>query len=160
MDKYTWVDIGSSFLPDEVTAAFLFAQMERCDEITNKRLSLWNEYDQARVALELENKLARPRVTEGCLHNAHMYYVLLGESIDRGKLISMLEGHEVNAVFHYVPLHKSPAGKKYGRVVGSMENTERLSARLIRLPMWLGLDIKFVSDIFSSCVDALHESNS
>jgi dTDP-4-amino-4,6-dideoxygalactose transaminase len=139
VDKYTWVDIGSSYLPGEIIAAFLWAQMEEAQSITQKRLDIWHQYHEALAPLERTGKLRRPIIPENCQHNAHMYYILLESLEKRTELIANLNGNEVNAVFHYVPLHSSPAGKKYGRVSGTMLYTERLSERLLRLPLWVGM---------------------
>lgn len=142
VDKYTWVDIGSSYLPGEIIAAFLWAQMEEAQSITQRRLDIWHYYHEALAPLEAAGRLRRPLVADGCRHNAHMYYILLESLEQRTVLISKFEEHGVSAVFHYVPLHSSPAGKKYGRVSGEMKNTEELSDRLLRLPMWIGLTVE------------------
>jgi len=139
VDKYTWVDIGSSYLPGEVIAAFLWAQMEEAETITQKRLEIWQQYHNALASLEVLGELRRPLIPVECQHNAHMYYILLESLEKRTQLISKLKGQDVNAVFHYVPLHSSLAGRKYGRVHGDMTNTEDLSDRLLRLPLWVGL---------------------
>ena len=139
VDKYTWVDVGSSYLPGEVIAAFLWAQMEEAETITQKRLDIWQQYHNALASLEVLGELRRPLIPVVCQHNAHMYYILLESLEKRTQLISKLKGQDVNAVFHYVPLHSSLAGRKYGRVHGDMTNTEDLSDRLLRLPLWVGL---------------------
>lgn len=139
VDKYTWQEVGSSFLPGELIAAFLWAQLEEAQRITTQRLALWERYHQALEPLEARGLLRRPVVPRECQHNAHMYYVLLAPEINRQSVLSMLKDAEINAVFHYVPLHSSPAGQRYGRVHGSMEMTDRQSERLVRLPLWLGL---------------------
>ena len=139
VDKYTWVDVGSSYLPGEVIAAFLWAQMEEAETITQKRLDIWQQYHNALASLEVLGELRRPLIPVECQHNAHMYYILLESLEKRTQLISKLKGQDVNAVFHYVPLHSSLAGRKYGRVHGDMTNTEDLSDRLLRLPLWVGL---------------------
>ena len=140
VDKYTWVDIGSSYLPGEVIAAFLWAQLEEAQSITNKRIAIWHQYHEALAPIEVAGKLRRPVVPDGCIHNAHMYYILLDSMEKRNKLISHLKSEGVNAVFHYVPLHSAPAGRRYGRVVGQFKNTENLSDRLLRLPLWVGVE--------------------
>lgn len=140
VDKYTWVDIGSSFLPGEIIAAFLWAQMEEAETITQARLEIWQQYHDALAPLEVSGGLRRPVIPAGCQHNAHMYYILLESLEKRTRLISKLKKLDVNAVFHYVPLHSSPAGRKYGRVNGDMTNTEDLADRLLRLPLWVGLE--------------------
>jgi dTDP-4-amino-4,6-dideoxygalactose transaminase len=138
-DKYTWVDIGSSYLPGEIIAAFLWAQFEEADSITTRRMELWNRYHHRLEACEGAGRIRRPVVPEGCEHNAHMYYILLPSLEHRTRLIARLNARGIRAVFHYVPLHASPAGRRFGRVAGSLQNTEDLSDRLLRLPLWLGL---------------------
>lgn len=140
VDKYTWVEIGSSYLPGEIIAAFLWAQMEEADAITKRRLDLWASYHQWFVALEKAGKLRRPIVPLDCRHNAHMYYLLLPDITARTQFIASLKQRDIHAVFHYVPLHASPMGRKLSRAEGSMENTENLSERLVRLPLWVGLE--------------------
>jgi dTDP-4-amino-4,6-dideoxygalactose transaminase len=140
VDKYTWVDVGSSYLPGEIIAAFLWAQLEEAESITARRLELWNAYHAAFESLEAAGRLRRPIVPEGCEHNAHMYYFILRELADRTQFIDEMKQQGVNCVFHYVPLHSSPAGKKYGRAVGDMAVTNDLADRLVRLPVWVGLE--------------------
>jgi dTDP-4-amino-4,6-dideoxygalactose transaminase len=139
VDKYTWQEVGSSFLPGELIAAFLWAQLEEGEAITRARLAVWERYHQALAPLEAQGRLRRPVVPAECEHNAHMYYVLLAENVDRQAVLQALKEGGVNAVFHYVPLHSSPAGRRYARVHGSMEKTDRLSERLVRLPLWVEL---------------------
>jgi dTDP-4-amino-4,6-dideoxygalactose transaminase len=139
VDKYTWQEVGSSFLPGELIAAFLWAQLQEAQAITAKRLEVWSRYHEALASLETKGMLRRPVVPGECQHNAHMYYILLGEGVDRQKVLETLNNNGINAVFHYVPLHSSPAGRRYGRVHGSMRITDRQSGSLIRLPLWLGL---------------------
>jgi len=140
VDKYTWCDLGSSFLPGEITAAFLWAQMEEAIAINTRRLSLWNRYHEAFTDLEREGRLRRPVVPAHCEHNAHMYYLLMNDLDERTRFIEHLKRRDILAVFHYVPLHASPAGQRFARVHGSMEHTVALSERLVRLPLWLGLE--------------------
>lgn len=140
VDKYTWVDIGSSYLPGEIIAAFLWAQMEEAESITQQRLEIWQRYHDAFATLEAAGMLRRHVVPYGCQHNAHMYYILLESLAKRTQLISKLKECGVHTVFHYVPLHNSPAGEKYGRVHGSMAITQDVSDRLVRLPMWVGIE--------------------
>lgn len=139
VDKYTWQEVGSSFLPGELIAAFLWAQLEEAQSITDDRMASWNQYHAALSPLEAQGLLRRPVVPEACQHNAHMYYVLLSPGIDRQAVLSSLKENDISSVFHYVPLHSSPGGLRYGRVHGSMEFTDAQSARLIRLPLWVGL---------------------
>ena len=140
VDKYTWVDIGSSYLPGEVIAAFLWAQMEEADSITARRIAVWDRYHAALAPLEAAGKLRRPVLPEGCEHNAHMYYVLLDSLEQRTRVMARMKELGVNTVFHYVPLHSAPAGLAHSRTEGSMEVTDTLSERLMRLPLWIGLD--------------------
>jgi dTDP-4-amino-4,6-dideoxygalactose transaminase len=133
------MDIGSSYLPGEVTAAFLWAQMEEAQSITHRRLAIWEYYHETLASLALAGRLRRPVIPDDCQHNAHMYHIVLESLEQRTALISKLKEQEVYAVFHYVPLHTSPAGKKYGRVSGELRNTEKLSECLLRLPMWIGM---------------------
>ena len=140
VDKYTWVDVGSSYLPGEVIAAFLWAQLEDAGNITQRRLNIWEQYHRGLHALERQGLLRRPIAPSHCQQNAHMYYILLNSLDARTKLIEQMRKSEIYPVFHYVPLHSSPAGKKYGRVHGEMTHTNDLSDRLLRLPMWTGLE--------------------
>lgn len=140
VDKYTWMDIGSSYLPSELTAAFLWAQLEQAEQLTQRRLALWQRYHAAFAGLEAEGRVCRPVVPEGSRHNAHMYYLLLPDLSSRQQLIATLAAVGINAVFHYVPLHDSPAGLRYGRAAGDMPVTRNVSDRLVRLPLWLGLE--------------------
>jgi len=140
VDKYTWVDIGSSFLPGEIVAAFLWAQLEEAEAITARRIELWNRYHERLEPLERAGRLRRPLIPASCRHNAHLYYVLLPSVELRSRLIERLRERQINAVFHYVPLHSSPAGRRFGRAAGSMEHTDHLAGCLLRLPLWLGMD--------------------
>lgn len=139
VDKYTWCDIGSSFLRGELTAAFLWAQFQEAEEITHQRLDIWSRYHSALAPLEGNGYLRRPILPESCQHNAHMYYVLISDKFDRKTILDTFKNNDISAVFHYVPLHSSPAGLVYGRVNGSLEITDRQSERLIRLPLWVGI---------------------
>jgi dTDP-4-amino-4,6-dideoxygalactose transaminase len=139
-DRYTWVDIGSSYLPSEINAAFLWAQLQAADDITARRRALWDRYHAAFIALEREGLARRPIIPDHCQPNAHMYHLLLSNADAMAPFLERLRAKGIHAVFHYVPLHSSPAGKKYGRAHGSMASTEDLSARIVRLPLWLGLE--------------------
>lgn len=139
VDKYTWQEVGSSFLPGELIAAFLWAQLEEAQAITDERLAIWERYHAALAQIEANGLLRRPVVPEGCQHNAHMYYVLLAPGTDRQKVLAELKRNQIFSVFHYVPLHSSPAGMQYGRLHGSLDVTNRQSERLVRLPLWAGL---------------------
>jgi dTDP-4-amino-4,6-dideoxygalactose transaminase len=139
VDKYTWQDVGSSFLPGELIAAFLYAQLEEADAITQRRLNAWRVYHDLLEPLENAGLIRRPIIPAECEQNAHMYYVLLSDGAQRDHVLKYLRSANVNAVFHYVPLHSSPAGMKFGRVNGDMKNTDYLSEHLIRLPLWVGI---------------------
>ena len=148
IDKYTWVDIGSSFLPSEIIAAFLWSQLESSQKITNQRLETWNQYHEGFKELETSNKLRRPIIPRDCSHNAHLYYILTETLEIRTELIKILQEQEIRSVFHYVPLHNSPAGKKYSKTVGSLSHTLDLSDRLVRLPLYVGVDAdKVISSV-------------
>lgn len=140
VEKYTWVDVGSSFLPGEVTAAFLWAQMEEATAITERRLAIWNSYNEGFASLESSGRVRRPVIPAGVAHNAHMYYLLLSDLETRTKFIEKMNSMGICVVFHYIPLHSSPAGKKYGRISGEMTVTEKASDCLVRLPLWLGIE--------------------
>ena len=154
VDRYTWCDMGSSHLPGEVPAAFLWAQMQEAEDITRRRLALWDHYHQAFAAHEQAGRVRRPIVPAHCRHNAHMYYLLLPDADLRTRFIQALGARGVGAVFHYVPLHSSPAGSRYGRVHGAMTNTEVLADRLVRLPLWVGLEPQ-VDEVISAVGDVL-----
>ena len=140
VDKYTWCDIGSSYLPGELIAAFLWAQMEAAVDITHRRLAIWNVYHQNFHELEKEGGLRRPIVPHDCTHNAHMYYLLLPDLLHRTAFIEFLNNKGVSTVFHYVPLHRSLAGERFGHVHGDLPITVELADRLVRLPLWLGIE--------------------
>lgn len=139
VDKYTWIDIGSSYLPGEIAAAFLWAQMEQAEAITQSRLRIWEAYHTALSPLEDSGRLRRPFVPGHCQHNAHMYYVILRSSEVRAQAIDHLRRHGIDSVFHYVPLHTAPAGKRYARTHGDLTHTVDISERLLRLPLWVGM---------------------
>lgn len=140
VDKYTWVDIGSSYLPSELVAAFLAAQLEQGDNITTQRLAIWWRYHAWAEPLEARGILRRPTIPEGCTHNAHMYYLLLDGLTQRGAFIERMKDAGIGTVFHYVPLHSSPVGLRHARTHGPMRHTDRLSDCLVRLPLWIGLE--------------------
>jgi dTDP-4-amino-4,6-dideoxygalactose transaminase len=140
VDKYTWVDLGSSFLPGEITAAFLAAQIEDADSITARRLAIWDRYHAWAAAHEREGRLRRPVVPAHCTHNAHMYYLLLPSLEQRTAFIGALKQAGIGAVFHYIPLHSSPGGERFGRAHGALPVTDGVSDRLVRLPLWIGVE--------------------
>jgi len=149
IDKYTWVDFGSSYLPSDINAAYLWAQLEVADEINNNRLETWNYYNENLQVLKQQGKIELPVIPEGCIHNAHMYYIKTKNINERSKLIEYLKSQGIQSVFHYIPLHIAPAGKKYGRFHGEDIYTTKESERLIRLPMYYKInseDRKIVVD--------------
>jgi dTDP-4-amino-4,6-dideoxygalactose transaminase len=156
VDKYTWIDLGSSFLPSELTAAFLHAQLQEADEITRRRREVWDWYYRRFEDLDRAGVLRRPIVPDGYEHNAHMFYVLVQGLSARSRLLGYLNEHGVNAVFHYVPLHSSVAGMRFGRPVGSMRHTNDIAGRLIRLPLWVGMDQNDVDRVADLVGRGLH----
>lgn len=152
VDKYTWVDLGSSFTMSEINAALLWSQLQQEKAITQARLALWQQYYDGFSDLEAAGKLTRPAGFEDCKHNAHIFYFLLPDADQRGEFMQKMRAKGIQTIFHYVPLHQSPAGQKFGRVHGSMSNTEALSSRLVRLPLWVGLD-----DQMQFIIDSVHE---
>lgn len=139
-DKYTWRGLGSSYLPSDIIAAFLYAQLERASWIVQKRMRLWRQYHSAFSDLEKKGKLRRPIVPAQCRHNAHLYYLLLSDRQKRDWFIRQTNKLGINTVFHYVPLHSSPAGRRFGRAQAPMKCTDRTSGCLVRLPLWIGME--------------------
>ena len=142
VDKYRWMDYGSSYLPSELNAAYLYAQLEEHQKISDKRMEIYNFYDQNLKFLADEGKIQQPYVPEECIHNAHMYYIKVHDMDVRTRLIKYLRQKDISCVFHYVPLHSAPAGKKFGRFLGEDVYTTRESERLMRLPMFYNLDME------------------
>lgn len=140
VDKYTWIDIGSSYLPSELNAAYLYAQLELAEEINENRLSTWNQYYRGLKPLQEEGLLDLPYVPHDCQHNAHMFYIKAKDLDERSRLIQYLKDNGVTSVFHYIPLHSSPAGKMRGLFYGEDYHTTQQSERLLRLPMYYGLN--------------------
>lgn len=140
VDKYTWVEAGSSYLPSELNAAYLYAQLEIAEDINDKRLAIWNRYNEGFKELAKEHRVELPYIPEECTHNAHMFYLKAKDLEERTELISYLKENGIQAVFHYIPLHSSPAGKRYGRFHGEDKYTTVESERLVRLPLYYGLD--------------------
>lgn len=150
IDKYTWVDIGSSYLPGEMVSAFLFAQFENVKKITKRRIKIWNHYHQSFKNLEKKGFLRRPVTPKNIEFNGHLYYLLLKNQDIRDNLIGYLKKKNILSVFHYLPLHSSPAGKKYGRFVGDMNTTDKVSETIIRLPLFFDLTYSEVEYIVKS----------
>ncbi len=147
IDKYTWVDLGSSYLPSDMNAAYLYAQLEKADEINNARLKIWNQYNDGLSDLAEKSLIDLPYIPEECTHNAHMYYIKCKDIDERTELISFMKEKDILTVFHYIPLHSSPAGKKFGRFAGEDRYTTKESERLLRLPMYYGLKTEEVDYI-------------
>jgi len=155
VDKYTWRDIGSSYVPGEIIAAFLEAQLKYSHEITNKRLELWNAYHSAFRSLEVEGLIRRPIVPKECLHNAHLYYLLLPDAGKRSDFIHQMKEFNILCPFHYVPLHSSPFGEKAGRIHDSLSTTEDLSQRIVRLPLWIGMEGAVQETVISRAIQVI-----
>ena len=163
VDKYTWVDFGDSYLPSELNAAYLWAQLEQADAINENRLATWNAYDEAFAPLKAQGKLELPVIPEDCVHNAHMYYLKLKNLQERTAFINYMKENDVHTVFHYVPLHSAPAGLKFGRFAGEDVYTTKESERLVRLPLYYGLAqedlekvIRLVYDFFAYEGEPVH----
>lgn len=157
VDKYTWQHMRSSYLPGELISAFLLAQLQSAETITAMRLKNWNYYHSSFAAIESEGLLRRPIIPDSCDHNAHMYYILVEDAEIRNKLISYLKEHGIYAVFHYIPLHSAPAGFRYGRKHGDIFQTDNLSERLIRLPLYPDMNEVTLQRIVEIITKGLHE---
>ena len=158
VDKYTWVDFGDSYLPSDINAAYLWAQLEKADDINNDRLVTWNLYNNAFKALKDEGKVELPTISDDCVHNAHMYYLKCKDLEERTAFISYLKENDILAVFHYVPLHSAPAGLKFGRFHGDDVYTTAESERLVRLPLYYGLKAEDRNRIIE-CVVSFFKGN-
>jgi dTDP-4-amino-4,6-dideoxygalactose transaminase len=152
VDKYTWRDTGSSYLLSEVASAFLWAQLEHAEHITEERRSIWSRYFEGLEPLELEGLLRRPIVPAGCEHSGHLFYVLLPTETLRDATLRALTERGIHAVFHYLPLHDSPGGRRYGRLGGAVPTSTETSSRLLRLPLWAGLG----EERTEAVIDAVH----
>lgn len=149
IDKYTWIDFGSSYLPSDINAAYLYAQLEEAENINKDRLNSWNRYYNGLKKLEDEGKIELPYIPSECEHNAHMFYIKSKDIAERTKLIEYLKENNINSVFHYIPLHSSPAGKKFGEFFGEDKYTTKESEKLLRLPLYYGLkseDVDYIVD--------------
>lgn len=140
-NKYSWIDIGSSYLSGELISAFLFAQLEEAESITKRRLELWRTYHDAFKNLAKDGICEIPRKYDHITHNGHIFYLILKNKTQRDLFIDRMKQKKINCVFHYIPLHNSLAGKTYGRISGNMKNTENISNQLVRMPLWINLDI-------------------
>lgn len=157
IDKYTWVEAGSSYLPSELNAAYLYAQLEMADEITKKRMAVWNKYYEGLSELEHDGRIELPYIPDECEHNAHMFYLKAKNLEERTALIAFLKENGVQAVFHYIPLHSSPAGMRYGRFHGEDVYTTRESERLVRLPLYYSIEMEQVEYVIEK-VKAFYKS--
>jgi dTDP-4-amino-4,6-dideoxygalactose transaminase len=157
VDRYTWVDVGSSFAASELTAAFLWGQLEAAAEITRRRLEIWDRYHEAFAGLEAEGLVRRPLAPDGHTHNGHLYYLILPTTPARDAFIAAMRAEGIATSFHFVPLHSSPAGRRYGRSIGDLAQTEQLSRRLVRLPLWTGLDRDSVARVIDVAGTALND---
>ena len=147
IDKYTWVEAGSSYLPSDMNAAYLWAQLEIADQIYQDRMSSWNSYYAQLSDLAQAGRISLPVIPEGCVHNAHMFYIKTADLKERSALISFLKERGISSVFHYIPLHGAPAGKRYGRFHGQDRFTTKESERLVRLPLYYGLEPEKVDQV-------------
>ena len=155
VDKYSWVDLGSSFLPSEINAAFLWAQLEDAEAITRSRLATWGRYHEAFADLEAAGRVRRPVIPPDCAHNGHLYCLLVKNLETRTAALEGLKARGVQALFHYVPLHSSPAGRRYGRAAGPLPCTEQAADRLIRLPLWAGMGDEDVARVAEAVVEVV-----
>ena len=158
VDKYTWVDYGSSYLPSDMNAAYLWAQLQEADRINDNRLSIWNTYSEAFAPLAASGRVEVPTVPEECVHNAHMYYLKLRDLEDRTAFIQHLKDNGIIAVFHYIPLHSAPAGLKFGRFHGEDRFTTSESDRLVRLPLYYGLTHEDQQHVIRTSLDYLNRN--
>ncbi|HWH73886.1 MAG TPA: DegT/DnrJ/EryC1/StrS family aminotransferase, partial [Methylibium sp.] len=152
VDRYTWCDVGSSYVPGELTAAFLMPQLEDARRITDERLRLWAHYHATLAPLEQAGRLRRPVLPPAVRHNAHMYQVLLPRAAQRPAVIRRMRELGASPVFHYVPLHSSPAGRRFGRAHGELPVTDDVAERLLRLPLWVGIDAPTVMHCFTAAL--------
>ncbi len=157
VDKYTWVDIGSSYLPSELVSAYLFSQIEQIDKINKLRMAAWNYYYKL-FTKNLEEGLYKiPFIPKDCIHNAHMFYIILRNQSERDQLIDKMKKNNINPVFHYIPLHSSPAGKQYGRKGSSMINSNNISKQILRLPLYPHIGKRKIKLIHSKVIGFLKE---
>ncbi|MEZ4873762.1 MAG: DegT/DnrJ/EryC1/StrS family aminotransferase [Bdellovibrionales bacterium] len=151
VDKYSWIDIGSSFLPSDITAAILWAQLQKIKEVTQNRLAIWDKYYEGFANLESKGILKRPVLNPNGQHNGHIFYLTFEDLETRNGILSHLRERKVEATFHYIPLHSSIAGRKFGRPAGELKNTDRISDTLMRLPIYFGFDhVDYVVDMIEN----------
>ncbi|WP_104041588.1 dTDP-4-amino-4,6-dideoxygalactose transaminase [Vibrio hyugaensis] len=158
VDKYTWIDLGSSLLPSELQAAYLWGQMEVAEKINENRLASWNRYYKLLSELSQRGKIALPSMPEGCQHNAHMFYIKVADIEERTDLINFLKEREIISVFHYVPLHSAPAGERFSRFSGEDNFTTQESEKIMRLPLWYGMEEHKV-DAVAEAIESYFASN-
>lgn len=158
VDKYTWREYGSSYLPSDMNAAYLWAQLEQADKLQNFRMSVWKKYDDSFKEIAKAGKVVLPFVPAECVHNAHMYYLITKNFSERTELIKFLKEREISAVFHYIPLHSAPAGIKFGRFDGKDEVTTEYSERLVRLPFYYGLSESDQNKVIEAVLDFYSKS--
>ena len=159
VDKYTWIDVGSSFLPSDISAAFLWAQLEKAAEVTERRRNLWSRYYEAFADAERRELLIRPQRLPDRTHNAHMFYLLARSLSHRTKILQRTRARDIGCMFHYVPLHSSPAGQRFGRVGSPMTVTDSISDRLFRLPLWPDLTDAMLEEVVEVVVSAAAETS-
>ena len=155
VDKYTWVELGSSYLPSDILAAYLYPQLSKCEQINCKRIELWNNYHKNFEEFEKKEKIKRPFIPVNCKHNAHLYYLRFNNLEYRTKFIQFMKQNQIMCVFHYIPLHSSPAGQKYGQTASSMEITNKVSETLVRLPLFYGMDFATQNEIIEKTIQFL-----
>ena len=153
VDKYTWVDMGSSYLPSELNAAYLYAQLENAQMIYDDRMNSWNKYKEGLQELEYKGFIELPFIPKNCKHNAHMFYIKCRDLMERTKLIEFLKQNDIIAVFHYIPLHSAEAGLKFGKFTGEDKYTTKESERLLRLPLYYGLKENEINCIISKIIE-------
>ena len=157
VDKYSWVDLGSSYLPSEIQAAYLWGQLEWADKIKQNRLSIWNDYYSALDGLAQQEPIELPTIPADCQHNGHMFYLKVKDIDERSALLAHLKSDDISAVFHYIPLHSAPAGLRFSRFHGGDIFTTKESERLIRLPIWYGMEKQTVQYIVNSVIRFFHD---
>jgi dTDP-4-amino-4,6-dideoxygalactose transaminase len=157
-DKYSWLDVGSSFVMSEITAAFLWAQLEAAEDIVAHRLASWLRYHEGFAGLEDAGLLRRPTIPEGCRHNGQAYWLLLPSRRQRDELIAVLRARGIGAIFHYLPLHAARAGRRWGRSAGDLRLTEDLAARMIRLPLYVGIDDADVDRVVAAVAEGIEQT--
>ncbi|MBS3186419.1 dTDP-4-amino-4,6-dideoxygalactose transaminase [Pseudomonas sp. PCH44] len=155
VDKYTWIDVGSSYLPSELQAAYLYGQLEKAEEINRARLSIWNRYYNALKPLAERGLIDLPQIPVDCVANGHMFYIKVAGLEQRSHVLETLRGNGIGAVFHYIPLHSAPAGRELGRLHGADVHTSRESERLFRLPLWLAMTPQEVDQVIQAVIDAI-----